>query len=62
MCSLRKINFSKDELEDFVIEKEYLNEESNNFFGSYIKKIINVLQYFRILVLKGVELRRENNS
>lgn len=62
VCFLRKIDFSKDELEDFVIEKEYLNKESNNFFGSYIKKIINVLQYFRLLVLKGVELKRGNNS
>lgn len=61
VCIYRHIDINVDELEDFIIDKEFLNPDEVGIFGEHIKNVVNMLEYFREIVLKGVELGKSKH-
>ncbi|QEH62147.1 hypothetical protein SCHIN_v1c09540 [Spiroplasma chinense] len=51
----RGINLSKDELDEFVFDKEYLNDDADQVYEDVLINTAKALDYIRYIVAKGLD-------
>ncbi|ATX70698.1 hypothetical protein [Spiroplasma clarkii] len=62
VCTFKKIDVNCAELEDYIVEKDYLDPNERNVYGEHTANVIDMLCYFQEIILTGVESKKHNGK